>query len=155
MVFIVYIGPEEISLVEAKYPEIGDAADAYQKYIQAWDTIKYSRRNWYEEAYGFWGGMPYDFRSMWPRIRSMNARMLRIRGIDDTHDAQPPARCGIARYVDRLYDEGKTAQEIALILQGNRFSRQQIGVLLREGDDIIGDYGKWLDGKGWLKNPKK
>lgn len=152
--FNIFIGQEGISLVESEYPELRKGAECCQKFIDALNLL-WEDRGAYTAARGFWGFPPVEIETMRDRIFKLYKYLCDVDRTTTEEKATAPTHGGLARYVESLYAEGKTAQEIAILLQGKGLSRHQIGVLLREGDDIIGDYGKWLDGKGWLKNPKK
>lgn len=151
----IYIGQEEISLVESKFPELEKSAIRCQRYIDACNLIKYERDLYYE-AYGFWGKAPDEIKRLLFTVKLLHDRLLRVHGKPPTRYTTPPARGGLARYVDRLFAEGKTEQEIAIILRDKGLSRPVIGALLREEEGFIADYGQWLDAQGWLqKKPGK
>lgn len=153
--FYIFIGEEEVSLVEREFPELKKGAAYCKEIIDALDLLEEST-DIYDAAQHFWGLAPAEIVGMRCRIFKLYKNFCDVDEVAPEQNETPSARGGLARYVDRLFAEGKTAQDIAIILQGKGLSRHQIGVLLREGDDIIGDYGKWLDGKGWLsKNPQK
>lgn len=61
---------------------------------------------------------------------------------------------GMQKHILKLKQDGKTDKEIARILQRYGLPRKAIGVLLRPDDDIIQDYGQWLDNKGYLSDNK-
>lgn len=152
--FYIFIGEEEVSLVEREFPELKKGTAYCKEIIDALDLLEDST-DIYDAAQHFLGLAPAEIVGMRCRIFKLYKYFCDVDEVAPEQNETPPARGGLARYVESLYAEGKTTQEIAVILKGKGLSRPEIGVLLREEDGFVGNYGKWLDAKGWLSQKPK
>lgn len=152
--FYIFIGMEEISLVERNFPELKKGAEYCQKIIDAVDML-FEERFIYDDARDFWGSAPSEIADMRRKIFYLYKYLCEVDGVATGQNETPPARAWLPRYVERFYAGGKTAQEIAIDLQGKKVPRTVITSLLREEEGFLEDYGQWIDNKGWLKGDPK
>ena len=150
----IYIAQEEINLVENSYPDCKRAAKECQSFFDALSTLE-DNSFIYPTARQFWGHIPVEMAFMRCKLFKLYNYFCEVDKVSPEQKTTTPPRAWLPRYVERLYAEGKTQQEIAIDLRKKDVPLTVIAALLREDEGFLGDYRQWIKKKGWFKREPK
>lgn len=141
--------------MEGKYPELKKTAKNCQEIIDCFNRLSVDASEYYDAARSFWGKTPPEIYIMKHLVFNLYKRLCEVDEVAPAQNETPSPRAWLPMYVERLYAEGKTQQEIAIDLRRKEVPLTVITALLREEEGFLGDYRQWVKKKGWFKGEQK